>query len=165
MKIALFIFVPLTVFSIATYMYLYQKQDKFIPKDKYDKAKNGDFREKPAWNIRFYKSNNIEIGMGLGFLSCFILFLLLIEEFSANSKVNIFLEMISGVVSCIGSFAAIAGFFIGAFGTFQEKNRSSTIRYEGVLFSALGLFNIFFLLKYFVPIAMLIALIFGEWIY
>jgi hypothetical protein len=166
MKTVSFILIPLIIFGIAIYVYLHKEQDKLAYKDKYDEAGNKVYRKKPIWGIRFVtnlgKLNSTEISMGLGLLSSITFIFLLTTNFSPmDSHASNFATIISAAISCIGSFAAIIGFFIGAFGAFQTKNESSAMKYGGILFSVVGIFNIGFVFEFFLPIAMLIAWIFG----
>ena len=83
------------------------------------------------------KSYSPLISLGLGFFS-------LIVTFSLWNTSNAAM-----LIPCLGSLAAIAGFFIGVFVAVQSKNESPLMRYGGVCLNCLGLFNIIFWLDAF----------------
>ena len=136
---SLFFLLLISILGTVVYIYLRQEQDKFaIPKDKYDEAWNEAFSEKDkkqTWNVRLGTFiNNVSsssISLGLGLLSCITLI------FYFNDSI-----MYAFLISGIGSFAAIAGLFIGMFGVFQGRNESSLIRYGGLLLCLAGLMNL-----------------------
>ena len=146
MALFLSLLLLLTVFAVLgkiTYTYLRQEQEKVIkPKDKYDEAWDEVFKNKQnkgGLNMRleaiFKNTNSSSISVGLGLLSCVTL-------------IFYFDELLLAVLSCVGSFAAITGLFIGVYGAFQVRNESSLIRYGGSLLSIVGLTNLLYLARF-----------------
>ncbi len=136
---SLFFLLIILIIGVVVYVYLRQEQDNFIkPKDKYDEAWNEVFtkrQNKRSWIMRseaiLSNANSSSISLGLGLLSCITL-LFYFDVF----------VMYTVLISCIGSFAAIAGLSIGVFGGFQARNESLLIRYGGSLLSIIGLMNL-----------------------
>lgn len=145
------------------YFYLRQEQDKIIHKDQYNEAWNEiskKGKKKTILDIRFVaplvKPSSSEISMGLGLLSCITLIFQLTTYSSLFSFFSFFYinaEIIYGLISSIGLFASIAGFFIGAFGAFQTNNVSLGMKYGGVLFSVIGILNFGFVAEFFLQMA------------
>jgi hypothetical protein len=162
--VSLLFLTVVAVLGKMTYTYLHQEQEKVIkPKDKYDEAWNEVFRKrqnKSGLNMRleaiFKLTNSSSISLGLGLLSCATL-IFYFNEFLAVliSRVETFAATTGLLlISCVGSFTAITGLFIGMYGAVQVRNESSLIRYGGLLLNIVGLMNLLyfgrFLLLFFV---------------
>ena len=89
-------------------------------------------------------SNITLISLGLGVISCLALIFLL----DKNSPYAM-------SAPCIGSIAALSGFFIGVLGIFQARNESSLMRYGGLILSSVGFINIPFAIPILATISIL----------
>ncbi len=87
------------------------------------------------------KNYGSSISLVLGLFSFVIVFFLRIDP---TTGIMVDYHTTSMLMPCLGSIAAIAGFFIGVFTAIQAKNESPLMRYGGVLLSTLGLANILF---------------------
>jgi hypothetical protein len=89
-------------------------------------------------------SNITLISLGLGVISCLALIFLL----DKNSPYAM-------SAPCIGSIAALSGFFIGVLGIFQARNESPLMRYGGLILSTVGFINIPFAIPILATISIL----------
>ena len=89
-------------------------------------------------------SNIALISLGFGIVSCLAL-IFLIDKNSPYAM----------SAPCIGSIAALSGFFIGVLGIFQARNESPFMKYGGLILSTVGFINIPFAIPILATISIL----------